>query len=343
MNSSTTISIILALVAALSSLLVAGVSYMSTRKNTHDLESVKADLAEKLAEKNARRDYEYEARKRLYQQYEPLLFQLVELSESALRRIIGFARSASQGNLGPDHTGWLAPNDYYYDYYMASTMYRLLAPLAVIKLIQRLLTLVDLTVDPHIHHQYLLAKWLYMSFTEDFTLARIVPCLDYEPHHEEWREKQKTEPEKYWRQGIFAGVLDTAVEALLVHDPNGSMRCMSFGEFESTYKTAQEHNAFDAFIELFKNFHPKTRPVLWRVLVTQAYIYKALLRARETKLTHTNTHTSPKLLRPMSDEERLDFDWRQSSDKATEEEVLTQPFDAAYMYLREHLGLQLID
>ncbi len=341
MNSSTTISIILALVAALTSLIVAGVSYFSTRKNTHDIESVKANLAEKLAGKNARRDYEYEARKRLYQQYEPLFFQLIELSESALRRIEGLARSASQGNLMPDHTGWLAPNDYYYDYYMASTIYRLLAPLAVVKLMQRLLTLVDLTVDPHINNQYALAKWLYMSFTEDFALARIKPCLDYDPNHEKRLEKQRRKPEKYWRQGIFAGVLDNAVEALLVHDPNEFMRCMSFGEFESTYKTSQEHK-FYAFIELFKNFHPKTRPVLWRVLITQAYLYKAMLHAREMRLTDTNNHHLPKLLRPMSEKEHQDFDWHQSSDKATEED-LTQPFDAAYVYLREHLGPQLIE
>src|SRR5437588_3203958 len=138
MNGSNTISIIVAVVAALSSLVVAVVSYLSSRKNSHDLESLKADLAEKQAEKSARRDYEYEARKRLYQQYEPLLFQLVELSESALRRISGLAKSASKGNLRPDHTGWLAPNDYYYDHYMASTIYRLLAPFAILKLIQRL-------------------------------------------------------------------------------------------------------------------------------------------------------------------------------------------------------------
>lgn len=83
MNDSNTISIIVAIVAALSSLVVAGISYFSARKNAHDLESLKARLVEEQAEKNARRDYEYEARKRLYQQYEPLLFQLVELSESA--------------------------------------------------------------------------------------------------------------------------------------------------------------------------------------------------------------------------------------------------------------------
>ena len=92
MTDSTTISIIGAIIAALSSLIVAGISYFITRRNAHELESLKADLAEKQAEKNARRDYLYEARKRLYQEYEPLLFQLVELSESALKRIYALAR-----------------------------------------------------------------------------------------------------------------------------------------------------------------------------------------------------------------------------------------------------------
>lgn len=343
MNDANIIGLIVAVVAALSSFLVAGISYLSTRKNTHDLESLKADLAEKQAEKNARRDYEYEARKRLYQQYEPLLFQLVELSESALRRITGLARSAKQGNLRSDYIGWLAPNDYYYDYYMASTIYRLLAPLVIIKLIQRLLTLVDLTVDPPINHQYSLAKWLYMSFSEDFALAKVEPHLEYDPNHKEWRKKREKCPETYWRQGVFTGTLDNTVEALIVHDPNGIVRCMSFGEFENTYQTAKKHNKFDAFIELFKNFHPKTRPVLWRVLVTQAHIYRALICTREMKLTSSGNDPTFKFFKPLSEQERLVFDWRQSSHEATDEEVLQQPFNVAHTYLQEHLGPSFTD
>src|SRR5260221_58924 len=120
-------------------------------------------------------------------------------------------RSTRQGHLRSAHTGWLAPNDYYYDYYMASTIYRLLAPFAI--------------------------------------------------------------------------------------------------------------------IELYRNFHPKTRPVLWRVLVTQAHIYEALLRTREMKLTDLGNDPTPKLIQPLSEKERLDFDWRQSSEEATDDEVLKQPFD----------------
>ncbi len=43
-------------------------------------EVLKVTIADEKAEKDARRDYLYEARKRLYQEYEPLFFQLVGLS-----------------------------------------------------------------------------------------------------------------------------------------------------------------------------------------------------------------------------------------------------------------------
>jgi hypothetical protein len=55
----------------------------------------------KLLEEKALRDYQYEARKRLYEEFEPLLFQFNELSESAFRRILAFVREAKEGNLVP--------------------------------------------------------------------------------------------------------------------------------------------------------------------------------------------------------------------------------------------------
>jgi hypothetical protein len=353
MNNPTIISIIVALTAAITSLIVAVVNHFSTKKNTHNLETFKtkltadltkeldsfrADLAEKQAENNARRDYLYEARKRLYQQYEPLLFQLVELSESTLKRVHGLARTAKQGNLGPHHIGWLSPYGSFSGYYEANTIYRFLAPLVIIKLIQRGLTLVDLTVDPHINNQYSLAQWLYNSFTLDFTLASMEPSLEYDPNHREWQEKQKTHPEKYWKQGIMAGRLDNAVEVLIVREPHGIVRCMSFGEFEDVYNGANTNAKFDAIRDIFMDFHPKTRPVLWRILIAQAHIYQALLRTREMKIISSDESLVPKLLKPISEVDRLKFDWRRRSEEATDEEVLSQPFEAAYAYLRESLG-----
>jgi biopolymer transport protein ExbB/TolQ len=73
-------------------LLVAIVSVLATARTnrrvarlTEELEEQKLRLASELEEqravRDARRDYEYEARKRLYAECEPLLFEAAELAE----------------------------------------------------------------------------------------------------------------------------------------------------------------------------------------------------------------------------------------------------------------------
>ena len=64
--------------------------YLTNQKNK-ELEVLKSSLEIKKDEKAAIRDYEYEARKRLYQEFEPLLFLFVEYSRSALIRICNIA------------------------------------------------------------------------------------------------------------------------------------------------------------------------------------------------------------------------------------------------------------
>ncbi len=352
MNNSAFISIVVALIAAITSFIVAIVNHFSRKKNTHDLETFKikltadvtkeldsfrADIAEKQAEKNARRDYLYEARKRLYQEYEPLLFQLVEFSDDALKRIFALARTARESNLGPQRSGWLSPDNSNFNYFEPNTIYRFLAPLVIIKLMQRRLTLIDLTIDPHINNQYSLAKLLYHTYAHDFTLARMEPRLVYKPNNEEAQEQRKAHPEKYWRQGIVFGKLHNTVEALIIRETNGISRCMSFSEFEEIYNNANTTAKFDSFREIFMNFHPKTRPVLWRILITQAHFYQALLLTREVKITNSKENHIPQLLKPLSKEARLKLDWRQQPDEATDEEVLLHPFEAAHEYLREYL------
>ena len=151
----------------------------------------------KLLEEKALRDYQYEARKRLYEEFEPLLFQFNELSESALRRILAFVREAKEGNLVP----WLSSID---GYYMKNTIYRLLAPLAVFRLMQNRLTLFDLNLDTCIKVQYLLIKALYHTFSNDFKLAKSEPCLPYDPHK---IADYETANKSVMLQGIFLGVL----------------------------------------------------------------------------------------------------------------------------------------
>src|SRR6476660_8683967 len=68
-----------------------------------DRERVKlaAELDKARDQANAQRAYEFEARKRLYEELQPLLFQLKEQSESARWRIGGLAGSAREGRLYP--------------------------------------------------------------------------------------------------------------------------------------------------------------------------------------------------------------------------------------------------
>src|SRR5829696_834793 len=142
------------LVAIITAGISAGISLLSiylTKKSDITLEKLKSRLDIEKAEQVARSDYEYEAKKRLYQECEPILFQFAELSESALRRIYALARNAKEGNLGPDR--YLLSTD---PYFIRSTIYRLMAPMAAFKLLQHRLTNIDLKLDQSINIQYIL-------------------------------------------------------------------------------------------------------------------------------------------------------------------------------------------
>ena len=130
--------VVAAFVTSSTSLVVAFFSFFTARSNQRDVERLRADLADRNAQRHARLEYEFEARKRLYQECGPPLFELSELAERALGRIVGLARTAANGNLGDDGRSWLGRG-----YYRRSTYYRLLAPLAMGKLLSAKLTHLD--------------------------------------------------------------------------------------------------------------------------------------------------------------------------------------------------------
>jgi hypothetical protein len=197
-------------------LLVAVVSFLGTRANQRDVETLRANLAEQKAERDALRDYQYEARKRLYHDCGPLFFQLSELASAALGRIYGLARTAAQGNLEWGQSFWLED-----EYYRWSTLHRLLAPLAAVRLLQRRLTHIDLSLDPVIYRQYVLARQTLSVLTDDFRLAGITPSLQYNPLSPSAEQHSESSPEIYWRQGAPVGVVETAVDSLIMQDSNG--------------------------------------------------------------------------------------------------------------------------
>jgi hypothetical protein len=299
------------------------------QKHENELAKLKQQLDIQRDEKAAIQNYMYSARQRLYNEFEPLLFIFVEHSDSALYRIQELALRAKDGNLEPE-TGWF--NDYR-GYFMTSTIYRLLLPLAVFKLLQRRLTIYDIDLVPLYKTQYLLAKQLFYTFSGDYDLAQSYPILDYDADAAS-EQDAINQPEIYRKQGIYVGLIEKMVEKLIVDEEKGS-RLTSYSEFEE-FLQGDTKELLNVFCDLFHNFHPRSRPVLWRILLTQAHLYLAIKNTRETK--DSKSITKFKTLKILSSEDRLIFDWRRDDKEAANEDVLVKPFEAVENYLRRRLG-----
>lgn len=324
--------IVAAIVVAVFSLIVSIFSAVWNRESLKRIEQLKSKMAEQKAVKDARLDYEYEARKRLYQECEPIFFQLNEASQDTIHRVISLARTSRVGKLGLKEGAWLAKEGYY----SISTLYNLLVPLAHYKLIKQALTLVDLNVDPIIRARYELLKRLYVSWTDDFEFARFKPSLNYNPNIQAWREARMDKPELYWRQGLPIGRLDGAVESLLMKWGDEGACVKSFGQFESEYKISdsETRRSFDIVNDIIHGFDPVARPVLWRCLLTQVLLCRAIVRSCETP-PDTKLDTFKPIL-PFSDDDMAHFDWRKNTDKI-DDAIVRNEFNVAYEYLNFHL------
>ena len=302
-------------------------------ENATRLERVRSELASTKAEEDARRAYEYEARQKVYEQYEPLFFQLVETCESAVARVRSLARVARHGEISPEG-GWLSV----VDYYLLSTIYNLMAPMAVFRMIKKRLTLFDLTLVPLIEIQYMLGKQLYYLYVEHHDLASdVLPKLQYTPNVDDWEQRRQQDPSRYWRQGLAVGRLDNAVMPLLREDQNGIPQLVSYGDFERAYHDIPDvQQEFQVVVDLFTDFHPRTRPVLWRLLITQIYLCEAIADTATMR-----GQQLPKDYRPiysLPETSRIKLDWRRSEDGVPAEHALVEPFQAAEQFLDTRLA-----
>lgn len=291
------------------------------------LENLKSQLANLNAEKDARRDYEYDARRRLYEVTEPLLFQLTERAEDLSGRIIGLARSARDGNLERE-AGWLSREGYY----MRSTIHRLLAPVAIFQMLQDSLTFVDLKLDAEISRKYSTLRHLALALTDPFSFASCSPRpLTYDP----------SIPRSY-RQGAPSGVLEAAGQSVIVRKEGRNDRLMRFGEFDEAYSQhgSQVNLACAPIAEILRNFHPRTHPVLWRCLVTEAVLckYFADRPSQKTQLENPSDLALPQPWTLFSAGERARYDWRQRGELPEESGLINEPFEVATTYLKERLS-----
>ena len=296
-----------ALVAAVASILVSGASFATAvwtsrraDRSQRDLEALKAHLSDTNDAAKAKRDYEYEARKRLYTELYPLAFQLHEASNATQNKIRNLALAARGGWLADGENNWLTSGD---PYYFTSVIHSLIAPLAVYELMTRKLTLLDLALEPDLYWQHSIARKAYEALRSDFNLIEDPPypplVFGEQPHTYAPPEGRPTSPVKEaeqrwtWRQGLYSGHISQAVDALLA-DTGASPRVLTYAEFAKALAGVDLRADDDAggpggamkralgpLIELLRGFHPARRPITWRILLAQAACYRALAAARD--------------------------------------------------------------
>jgi hypothetical protein len=260
--------------AAILSFLGAILASLFTRRSQLSLEKTKAALEQVKADRNALLDYQYETRRRMYRECEPLIFRLVELCDEANNRILTLARMSRTGS-GYEVEQWISDEDNQH-----STLYRILAPLAAFTLLAERLTLFDLSLNPRMYVQYILAKTMVDIYRHETVLAKIGTApLNYKPNTRP-PDNQVAPPAVYAVQGISDERLDSVLAAFVEDGPT-SRRVISYPTF--LRKKDDKKDALYAPVlnlsNLLRDFSPRSRPVLWRVLVAHSVLCNAITKS----------------------------------------------------------------
>ena len=260
------------IVAGALSLAATAMAIVARRSKT----KLTAQLEQEGAVEKARRDYEYDALRRLYEEFEPLRFQLLESARNATEFIEHLAHLAKA--LEP-------PGSLPVGYYLQlATIYHLLLPSVIFRIFRRRLTLVDLQFSTDIRLSYQIARQIYMSFTQDADMA-MLSKISYTPYVDDWREKRAQNPKQFRRQGFALGRLDNALDALVTMMGDAHERPLTFGEFEQVVADVRPDDyrgELGAARDLFLDFTIASRPVLWRLIVAQYFLYDLLAFVHET-------------------------------------------------------------
>lgn len=208
--------------------------------------SVKREVESQLGQLAAQRQYEYEARRRLYLAIGPLRFQLLLACRDFAGRVSVFHRterySVSLTN-----------------YYGRSTLYRLLRPLAIGELIEKQVAVTDFGVDPGAVDCLRFRRTITRIMSGD-ELVEGRPGVEWGAQVEH----------------VYADSLPVLAQALIRHDPNGSERVLRFDEFDERLN-ADGLGIVAPFDALLEDFQVEAKPILWLRLVAYGHACNALI------------------------------------------------------------------
>jgi hypothetical protein len=241
--------------SAISAVVAIAVSFQGARSQRH-LKWLDTKLAEQSAESAAKRSYEYEARKRLYSEVNPQLFQLRESCDTAARRL----RRIINGDLEivpPKH--------------VISSTERLFAPLVFAEELRRHLTEVDLGLDDSVRAQYMVSREFLWTFHEGMEISNVPPAIPYRiPGMRNERMQHLTVAE-----------VQRLVDFLTVREEGTSRRPMRRNELDDINKKQLEAMV-QPVSDLFDGADPVFAPVLWRLLLAQASLMHVFIQLADS-------------------------------------------------------------
>jgi hypothetical protein len=189
---------------------------------------------------SAVRSYEYEARKRLYAELRPLMFQLREYCIPATERI----RLILTGDIVVTSRDVL------------SSMHRICCPLVNLREIERRVLDVDVALEPALRAQYAVACELELNLHAGRALAATLPAIeDYWPDNGPAHRQHLTHAEVEGLEELLTGPAGRPLR-------HSELAC---------------DGRLDPAVRLFEGASPATTPVLWRLLLAQAALMNVLV------------------------------------------------------------------
>jgi hypothetical protein len=197
--------------------------------------TVRKEVETQLGEGAAQRQYDLEARRRLYLAIGPLRFQLMLACRDLAGRVESFAtRERYHMNLE--------------SYYGRSTLYRILRPLAVCELIEEQVALADFSIDP--------SAIDCLRFRR--TITRVFSGDEVSGDHPQvnWNDQE---------QHVFADSLSSCGRALI--EGTEGKRILRFDEFCELLEK-KSTGMVAPFDTLLSDFEIASKPILWIRLVS---------------------------------------------------------------------------
>jgi hypothetical protein len=189
-----------------------------------------------LADHAAKRQYDWEARKRLYEAVGPLRFQLLLACRDLAARVERHdVRQSYEMSLDR--------------YYGRSFLYRSLRPLGICELVERQMSVADFSVDAD-------GRTL-LQFSRAVKSLLSGKSVIKDRSDANWEEQT---------QHVFHDTLSKVASSLIVRE-EGRERCMRFSEFEDLVASEGGKEVLHPFSTIYSDFSARAKPLFWLRLV----------------------------------------------------------------------------